>query len=100
LQRPDTAQDALALKDHASMEVVPFGDSGRGGGDACNSSTTTRVSIPTTPTTTLDSTGQQQFLDFLSWKKEFLKEFKHDSVRGTGKMFKDITNCSIVNMVV
>jgi hypothetical protein len=55
---------------------------------------------PTTPTATLDSSSQQQFLDFLNWQKEFLKEFKQDNVCGTGHMFKDITNCSIVNMVV
>ena len=81
-----------------AIDNVPFCNSRRGGGDVCNTLTATRD--PTTLTVTLNSNGQQQFHDFLSWQKEFLKEFKQDSIRGTGQMFKDITNCSIVNMVV
>ena len=46
------------------MEVVSFGDSGRGGGhgDMFNS-LTARVSIPTT--LTLDLTSEQQFLELV-----------------------------------
>jgi hypothetical protein len=58
------------MKDPAPLEVAPFNNSGRG--EACSSSAT-RVSPPTA---TLDLTAQQRFLDFMSWQKEFLQEFK------------------------
>ena len=58
LQQPDIDRDALTMNDHVSMEVVSFGDLGRGGelGDACPIA---RVSTPTTPTVMFDLTAQQ-----------------------------------------
>jgi hypothetical protein len=53
LQRPDIARDALTMKDPAPLEVVPFGDSGRG--EACISS----IARVSPSTATLDLTAQQ-----------------------------------------
>ena len=56
------------------MPVVPYNNARHGSENL----------LFTSSTLARDFIGQHQLVSFLTWQKELLKEFKHESICGTG----------------
>jgi hypothetical protein len=74
LQQSNLARDAHTVKDAVPMPVVPYNNARHGGEDLLFASSTF----------TTNFIGQHQLVNFLTWQKELLKEFKHESICGIG----------------